>query len=99
MNLRRESFARADRLPFRRLDGQTVIVNPRRREVHVLNGMGSTIWDLLAESRNLVDLITALERDGRFDADFATIASDLRTFLDDLMQKDLVRAVASEPAP
>ena len=99
MNLRHESYARAGYLPYRRLDDQTVIVDPKRREVHVLNGMGSTIWELLAETRNLVDLVAALEHDGPFDADFDTIANDLRGFLDDLMQKGLVTVVPAGPKP
>ena len=85
-----ETYARAARLPFRRLDDQTVIVDPKRREVHVLNGTGSAIWDLLAETQSLHDLIAALEHGGAFDAGFETIAADLRVFLDDLAKKGLV---------
>jgi hypothetical protein len=98
MNLRRERYSRAERLPFRRLDDQTVIVDPRRREVHVLNGVGSAIWDLLAETKNVVDLVAALEHDGRFDADFDTIAADVQGFLTDLIGKGLV-TVTTEGAP
>jgi hypothetical protein len=98
MNLRSDRYSRAERLPFRRLDDQTVIVDPRRREVHVLNGVGSAIWDLLSETKNVVDLVAALEHDGRFDADFDTIAADVQTFLADLIGKGLV-TVDSQPAP
>jgi hypothetical protein len=94
MDLHRDRYSRADRLPFRRLDDQTVIVDPRRREVHVLNGVGSAIWDLLAQTRNLVDLVAALEHDGQFDADQATIAADLQVFLRDLAAKGLVTVAA-----
>jgi hypothetical protein len=85
-----ETFARTERLAFRRLDQQTVIVDPRRRAVHVLNGTGSAVWDLLAEARTLVDLVAALEHDGSFDAGFETVANDLREFLDELAEKGLV---------
>jgi hypothetical protein len=96
-DLRTERYTRAQRLPFRRLDDQTVIVDPGRREVHVLNGVGSAIWDLLSESRNLVDLVAALEHEGSFDAEFATISDDVRAFLIDLSAKGLV-TVESPPA-
>jgi hypothetical protein len=96
MNLRSHRYSRAERLPFRRLDDQTVIVDPRRREVHVLNGVGSAIWDLLSETKNVIDLVAALEHDGRFDADFDTIAADVQAFLDDLIGKGLV-TVDSHP--
>jgi hypothetical protein len=95
MNLRSERYSRAERLPFRRLDDQTVIVDPGRREVHVLNGMGSEIWDLLSSSLNLVDLVAALEHDGRFNADFETIARDVKAFLADLSAKGLVTVEAN----
>jgi hypothetical protein len=90
MNLRSERYSRAERLPFRRLDDQTVIVDPRRREVHVLNGVGSAIWDLLQQTRNVVDLVAALEHEGSFDADFDTIAADVQAFLADLVAKGLI---------
>jgi hypothetical protein len=98
MNLRSDRYSRAERLPFRRLDDQTVIVDPRRREVHVLNGVGSAIWDLLSETKNVIDLVAALEHDGRFDADFDTIAADVQAFLSDLIDKGLV-TVDRPPAP
>jgi hypothetical protein len=91
-----DRYIRAERLPFRRLDDQTVIVDPKRREVHVLNGIGSAIWDLLAQTRNVFDLIEALERDGRFDADGETISNDVRGFLTDLIGKGLITV---DPAP
>jgi hypothetical protein len=99
MNARSECFARTERLAFRRLDDQTVIVDPRRREVHVLNGTGSAIWELLAEARTLLDLVAALEHDGRFDAGFDTLAADLRAFLSELADKGLVSVIAPAGAP
>lgn len=94
-----QRFARAKGLPFRHLDGQTVIVDPRRREVHVLNGTASAIWDLLGDDlRSLHDLVAALEHEGAFDAPLETVAADLDGFLADLVQKGLVSATASVPA-
>lgn len=92
-----QGYARADRLPYRQLDDQTVIVDPRRREVHVLNGMASVIWELLAEPRSLVGLVAALEHDGPFDAGFETIAKDLQGFLADMTEKGLVTVVPAPP--
>jgi hypothetical protein len=86
-------FARAKHLPFRHLDGQTVIVDPHRREVHVLNGMASTIWDLLGDETHTVwDLVAALEHDGGFDVPLQTVADDVDGFLTNLVQKGLVSA-------
>ncbi|HEY0705285.1 MAG TPA: PqqD family protein [Polyangia bacterium] len=91
-------FARAKDLPFRHLDGQTVIVDPQRREVHVLNGTASTIWDLLGEEDHTVwDLVAALGHDASFDVPLQIIAADLDGFLSDLVQKGLVQTTT--PAP
>ncbi|HEY0712007.1 MAG TPA: PqqD family protein [Polyangia bacterium] len=89
-------FARVKDLPFRHLDGQTVIVDPQRREVHVLNGTASTIWDLLGdETRTVWELVAALGHDASFDVPLQTIAADLNGFLTDLVQKGLVRTTVS----
>jgi hypothetical protein len=90
-----EHFARIPRLAFRKLDDQTVIVDPRRREVHVLNGIGTEIWELLGEARTVVELVAALEHEGSFDAGFETVARDLREFLGELAQKGLISVTAS----
>jgi len=84
------TFRRAPRLPFRSLDGQTVIVNPRNREVHVLNGTGSDIWRLLERPKTLVELAGALRGDQGFDADDAQILSDIGAFVDELARKGLL---------
>ena len=84
------TYERAARLPFRTFEGQTVIVNPGNREVHVLNGTGTTIWDLLQRRQSLQQLATALQAAGQFDADPAVMLEDLRGFLDDLAKKGLL---------
>jgi hypothetical protein len=90
-------FARAKGLPFRHLDGQTVIVDPQRREVHVLNGTASTIWDLLGDdTRTVWDLVAALGHEASFDVSLQTIAADLDGFLSDLAQKGLVHTTAPQ---
>lgn len=83
-------YCRVDRLPWRKLDGQTVIVDPRTRQVHVLNGTGAQIWDLLAERRSLSDLVGELEREGEFDADADVIRADIGQFLEELQRRQLL---------
>jgi Coenzyme PQQ synthesis protein D (PqqD) len=93
------SYRRKERLPFRRLDAETVIVNPRDREVHVLNGTGSRIWELLETAATVPELIRALEREGKFEVAALALVRDVTSFLEDLARKGLVSIETDEAAP
>lgn len=83
-------YRRVARIPWRKLDQQTVIVDPRSRKVHVLNGTGSELWDLLAEERSLDELRRALERQGQFAVGEEQLVRDIAAFLADLNERGLV---------
>lgn len=82
------AYRRIERLPWRRLDHQIVIVNPRNRAVHVLNGTGSVIWELLDDKRTIDELTRSLSR--RFEGDPALVVQQVSAFLQDLTGKGLV---------
>jgi hypothetical protein len=83
-----ETYRRADDLPFRTLGEETVVVNTRTREVHVLNGTGSRIWTLLSPPRSLADLVDALG--GEFELEPDSAAREVAAFVGDLVDKGLV---------
>jgi hypothetical protein len=83
-------FSRLPGLAFRKLDEQTVIVDPQNRQVHVLNDTGSAIWELLEDRRSLGEMVAALGREGAFDAQEQQIASDVMAFLTELTGKGLL---------
>ena len=85
-----EIYRRADELPFRALGPETVVVNTRSREVHVLNGTGAHIWNLLVEARSLAELMEALEAE--FELDPAAARPEVASFVADLLDKGLVTA-------
>ena len=85
-------YSRVPGIPFRRLEGEVVVVNPRRRQVHVLNGTAAKIWELLASARSLAQLVSELSGERRFDADPEEIARDVAAFVADLAANDLVTA-------
>ena len=84
------TYSRRPRLPFRKLDEQTVILNPRGRDVHVLNRTGSLIWELLAEAHTAEELVALLNGPRPFDADTAEMTVDVQGFLAELSSKNLV---------
>jgi PqqD family protein of HPr-rel-A system len=81
-------YRRTEELPFRTLGEETVVVNTRTREVHVLNGTGSRIWTLLAPPRSVADLVQALE--GEFDLEAALAKDQVTAFVEELVDKGLV---------
>jgi Coenzyme PQQ synthesis protein D (PqqD) len=87
-----QTYRRRDELPSSKLEVGTVVVNPHTREVHLLNGMGSRVWELLAASCTVGDLVRALESEGPFDVDESVMAQDLAAYLAALAEKALVSA-------
>jgi PqqD family protein of HPr-rel-A system len=83
-----ELYRRAEELPFRALGKETVVVNTRSREVHVLNGTGAHIWNLLATPQSLAQLMEVLA--GEFDLDPEAARGEVASFVADLVDKGLV---------
>jgi len=54
------SWRREADLPFQKLDEETIVVDPKRREVHLLNETAARIWELLASPQSLDELIATL---------------------------------------
>jgi PqqD family protein of HPr-rel-A system len=54
------SWRRDNDLPFQKLDEETIVLDPRRREVHLLNETAARVWELLASPRSLDELIATL---------------------------------------
>jgi PqqD family protein of HPr-rel-A system len=91
-----EIYRRAEELPFRALGTETVVVNTRSREVHVLNGTGAHIWNLLASAHSLPQLMEELEAE--FDLDAGSAGGEVASFVSDLVDKGLV-TVSRRGAP
>ena len=86
-----KSWHRAQTLPFQRMDEETIVVDPRSREVHLLNGTGARIWDLLETASSVDELVDALadEYEG---APAEELRREVEGFLADLQTKGLVAA-------
>ena len=85
------SFHRDQTLPFQRMDEETIVVDPRSREVHLLNETAARIWDLLESPASLEELCEALadEYEG---ATPEVVRGEVEGFLKDLGGKGLVSA-------
>ena len=54
------TYQRDPGLPFQKLEEETIVVDPRTREVHLLNDTAGRVWELLASSCSLEELTEVL---------------------------------------
>ncbi len=83
------SWHRDPTLPFQRMDEETIVIDPRAREVHLLNETAARIWELLETPTSVDELCEALadEYEG---ASPAAVRAEVEGFLSDLGGKGLL---------
>lgn len=79
---------RVSSLPFQKMDDEVLVVDPRTREVHLLNVTATRIWELLETPRTAAELALALEHE--FDAPAEVLRADVESSLAELGAKGLV---------
>jgi hypothetical protein len=82
------TWRRVADLPFQTLDEETVVVNPCRREVHLLNETATRVWQLCASPQTLDDLVAALGEE--YDASADDLRRGVTELLDGLRDKSLL---------
>ncbi len=80
---------RNNELTFNLLDNEVVMMNLERGEYYGLNPIGSRIWELLAEATTLENLINKLTEE--FDVSFEQCQTDSEEFINDLIEKGLIK--------
>jgi PqqD family protein of HPr-rel-A system len=82
------SWRRDAALPFQRMEEETIVVDPKAREVHLFNETGARIWELL-ETASSVDEIVATLAEEYEAASPDDLRREVQAFLDDLGSKGL----------
>lgn len=82
------ALRRVSSLPFQKMNDEVLVVDPRTREVHLLNATATRIWDLLERPRTREELVAALAEE--FDAPAEVLRADLVASLAELGAKGLV---------
>jgi hypothetical protein len=72
-------WRRDPELPFQKLEEETIVVDPRSREVHLLNDTAARVWELLAAPHSVDELVAALGEE--YDAS----ADELRSAVEDVV--------------
>ncbi len=81
---------RTTSLPFQKMNEETLVVDPKTREVHLLNPTATRIWELLEAPRTIDELLGTLGRE--FDATEDTLRGDVALLLEELGAKGLIDA-------
>jgi len=84
------AIRRIGSLPFQKMNEETLVVDPKTREVHLLNATASRVWDLLAKPQTIGELVGELGRE--FEAPEDTLRADVTALLRDLAGKGLIDA-------
>jgi hypothetical protein len=79
------------------VDGEVVMLSVSAGAYISLNGVGSDIWNRLREPCKLGDLCQELSK--VYNADIATLSRDVGSFVQALVERGLLRLVATEKAP
>jgi len=86
------TYKRDPGLPFQKLEEETIVVDPRTREVHLLNDTAARVWELLESSSTLDDLTEALAEE--YDATPEAMRAGVEELLGGLRDKGLLVDVA-----
>ena len=74
-----------------RVDGDVVMLSEREGAYFGLNGVGSKIWELIAQPCRVGDVCQSLSE--LYDVDHATLVREVTQFLEDLLARKLVRVI------
>ena len=86
------TYKRDPGLPFQKLEEETIVVDPRTREVHLLNDTAARVWELLASSATLDELTETLAEE--YDATPEAVREGVEELLAGLRDKGLLIDVA-----
>ncbi len=79
---------RSSRIAFRTIDGEAAIVTVDDRKLHMLNQVGTVIFETAAAPTSLEDLATAVAAEFEVAPDRAGV--DCRTFCDELVKRKIL---------
>jgi hypothetical protein len=82
------TWRRVAELPFQTLDEETLVVDPSRREVHLLNETATRVWQLCASPRSIDELVAALAEE--YDAPADDLRRGVTELLESLRDKSLL---------
>ncbi len=82
------TWRRVSDLPFQTLEEDTVVLDPSRHEVHLLNGSATRVWELCTAPCSLEDLLAVMREE--YDVPADELRAAMTALLDSLVEKRLL---------
>lgn len=77
-----------DKVFWRKVEGETVVLNIDTGFYYTLDEVGSVIWDMILSSQDLDRIATKIANE--YDIDDITAKRDMQAFLKNLKKEDLI---------
>jgi Coenzyme PQQ synthesis protein D (PqqD) len=91
------ALRRVSSLPYQKLNEEALVVDPRTRQVHLLNATATRIWDLLETPHTAGEVVAVLTEE--FDAPPEVLTMDVEVLLRELAAKGLIGDDAAQTGP
>ena len=86
-----DRIQREEKIPWRLIEGEAVLVNIEDGEVIHLNEVAAEIWSVIDGTRSVEEIVKHVNRE--FEAEIATIEKDVFDFLNQLIEKKVARTL------
>lgn len=87
MNRLDDVIKKNEDMAWRVIEGEALIVDPRKNLIYPVNSVGARVWELLDGKRPCRDIIETVRRE--FDCGGVDIESDINEFLCDAVEKGI----------
>lgn len=84
-----DRIQREEKIPWRLIEGEAVLVNMQDGEVIHLNEVAAEIWNVIDGTRSVREIVEHV--DHAFEAERATIEKDVFRFLGKLIEKKVAK--------
>jgi hypothetical protein len=88
MMLNKQYSINSDKVVWRNIDGEAVILNLDSGYYYSLNEVGTLIWQLLSEKKDTIRIIEAVRKE--YSATESKIKKDLDSLIKDLTKEKLI---------
>lgn len=78
-------------IPWRIIDDEALVVNPKTSLIYPFNATSSRLWQLIDGARGVEEIIDIIEKE--FDKDKQTIQSDTLNFIQQLKEAGLIEKI------
>lgn len=72
------------------MDGETVMMSIERGEYYGIGGVGTRVWELLAQPTSIAEIIRSICAE--YEVDEAACRADMQAFVEKLVQNGLITA-------